>query len=202
MTDDSVNPLGDMAEVLPPDTKLSMSPATAIAALGLSMSLKFHDINTVQDGTLYQQFKLEGKNLRGLHINDVLDLAKVLEQHILSAPSRMTDRIMESLMDSFADAADDDSTVEGTADDNQAHEEYQFTIDQTVFTHFGSWSITGTELYRLLGDDNSNKHVVLMLKTDDEHDDIRIENNDECAVDLDEGLVREFYTLVTKFNKR
>jgi hypothetical protein len=40
-----------------------IAPAHGIAAIALNMALKYHDINTVQDGLLYQQYKLEGKKL-------------------------------------------------------------------------------------------------------------------------------------------
>ncbi len=68
-----------------------------IAAIALSMSMKYHDINTVQDGVLYQQYKMEGKNLHGLHLDQVLDTASKIEAWLLQAPERIAKLIIDQL---------------------------------------------------------------------------------------------------------
>ena len=50
----------------------STTPVEGVAAIALTMAMKFCDINTVQDGVLYQQYKMEGKNMSGLHLDQCL----------------------------------------------------------------------------------------------------------------------------------
>ena len=119
------NPLSDMSEVLPPDAKVQLSSGTAIAALGLSMALRYHDINTVQDGTLYQQYKLEGKDMHGLHIEHVLETAKIFEAHILSAPNRMSDQIMGALLTSL-------ESEFGSGENTDEEAPHEAIVDETV----------------------------------------------------------------------
>ena len=45
-----------------------IAPAHGIAAVALSLALRYHDINTVQDGVLYQQYKMEGRNMTDLKL--------------------------------------------------------------------------------------------------------------------------------------
>lgn len=52
-----------------------VAPAHGIAAIALSMSMKYHNISTVQDGALYQQYKLEGRNMVPLHLDMIFDTA-------------------------------------------------------------------------------------------------------------------------------
>jgi len=77
------------------DTKVA--PAHGIAALALTLALKYHDINTVQDGTLYQQYKLEGKNMSPLHLDHVFETAIKIEQHLLASSARIADIVVEAL---------------------------------------------------------------------------------------------------------
>ena len=76
---------------------VAISPATGIASLALNFALKYHDINTVQEGALYQQYKLEGRNMRDLQLDMVLETATRLELHILAAPNRITDAVYEAI---------------------------------------------------------------------------------------------------------
>jgi hypothetical protein len=66
-----------------------VGPMVGIAAIALNMALKYHDINTVQDGTLYQQYKLEGKNMHGLHLDMVFATAIQIEEHFVAANKRI-----------------------------------------------------------------------------------------------------------------
>ena len=75
-----------------------VSPAVGIASIALTMAMKYHDINTVQDGTLYQQYKLEGKNLNDLTIHDVFDTARLIEAHMLASSDRIAGIIIDALM--------------------------------------------------------------------------------------------------------
>src|SRR3990167_8274411 len=64
-------------------TNSPVGQMVGISAIALNMALKYHDINTVQDGTLYQQYKLEGKNMHALHLDEVFHTAIQIEQHLV-----------------------------------------------------------------------------------------------------------------------
>lgn len=81
-----------------------VAPAHGIAALALNFALKYHDINTVQDGTLYQQYKLEGRNLEALHLDAVFETAVKIEAHLMGA----SDRIAALLLDAIEVAVKED----------------------------------------------------------------------------------------------
>lgn len=74
-----------------------VAPAHGIAAIALTMALKYHDINTVQDGALYQQYKLEGRNMRGLCLDMVFETAIRIEQHLLGSSERIAKMIFDFL---------------------------------------------------------------------------------------------------------
>ena len=78
-----------------PDTPIA--PAHGIAALALDMSMKYHDIATVQDGTLYQQYKLEGRNLQPLDLDMVFETAIKIELHLLGASERIAKIVVDAL---------------------------------------------------------------------------------------------------------
>jgi len=74
-----------------------ITPALTIATLALNFALKYHDINTIQDGTLYQQYKLEGKNINPLHLDMVFETAIAMERHLLESSDRVAHLIVEAL---------------------------------------------------------------------------------------------------------
>jgi hypothetical protein len=79
-----------------------VAPAHGIAAIALSMAMKYHDIATVQDGALYQQLKLEGRNLNPIHLDQVLDTAVRIEAWLLGA----SERIAKIVVDAIAQGAE------------------------------------------------------------------------------------------------
>lgn len=74
-----------------------IAPAHGIAAIALSMALKYHDIAMVKDGTLYQQYKLEGRNFQNLHLDMVFETAIKMEMYLLSASDRIAKLIVDAL---------------------------------------------------------------------------------------------------------
>lgn len=82
-----------------PDTlkDVPIGPIHGIAAIALNMALKYHDITTVQDGTLYQQYKLEGRNFATLHLDMVFETAMQIEAHMIGANSRITKLLIGAL---------------------------------------------------------------------------------------------------------
>lgn len=113
MEDDESNPLSALEPV--GDHKLSTG--TGIGAVALTLAMKYHDINTVQEGALYQQYKLEGKNMVGLHIDMVFETAMKIEAHLLGS----SDRIAALVMDAIRPLVDDEpASDEALADDDRA----------------------------------------------------------------------------------
>ena len=76
-----------------------VGPMVGISALALNMALKYHDINTVQDGLLYQQYKLEGRNMHGLHMDMVFETAIRIEEHLVSANKRVAKMLVLAALD-------------------------------------------------------------------------------------------------------
>lgn len=77
------------------DTKVA--PAVGVAAIALQMAMKYHDISTVKDGALYQQYKLEGKNMIPLDLHLVFDTARQIEMHLLGADERIAKMVVEAI---------------------------------------------------------------------------------------------------------
>lgn len=84
---------------LPKDTK--MTESMLISTVALNMAMKWHDIGVVKDGAMYQQLKLEGKNLPVLTLPDVLATAQAFEAHLLAGPNRHAEMLSERIIDNF-----------------------------------------------------------------------------------------------------
>jgi ribulose 1,5-bisphosphate carboxylase large subunit-like protein len=97
---------------LEPVKDIAVAPAHGIAAMALNFALRYHDINTVQDGVLYQQYKMEGKNMVGLHLDHVFETAIRMERHILSS----SDRVAVMIMDAVFEPVGDDSISDGSGE--------------------------------------------------------------------------------------
>lgn len=81
---------GDAMAGMPEEVQnTQIGPMIGVAAIALNMALKYHDIATVQDGTLYQQYKLEGRNMCELHLDIVFETAMQIEEHLISANKRV-----------------------------------------------------------------------------------------------------------------
>lgn len=89
--------MSDVAKNLEPLDKTPVAPAHAIAAIALNMALKYHNIATVQDGALYQQYKLEGRNMRELHLDMVFETAIQMEKFLLGASQRIANLVVEAI---------------------------------------------------------------------------------------------------------
>lgn len=92
---------------LAPISSTPVAPAHGIAAMALSFALKFHGITTVTDGAMYQQFKLEGKNMTPLHLSDVFETAIQIERHLLAGSERVAAMVVDALVDSSLDSEPD-----------------------------------------------------------------------------------------------
>jgi hypothetical protein len=95
-------------KTLAPGADLPVAPAHGIAALALNMSLKYHDINMVKDGALYQQYKLEGKNFRPFTVDEVFETAMRMEAWLLGASDRIAKIVIDCVKDAIIEPDGDD----------------------------------------------------------------------------------------------
>lgn len=103
--DDLAKPFQELAVPL---GDAPVAPAHAIASIALSMAMKYHDIATIKDGAMYQQYKLEGRNIQPLHLDMVFETAISIERHLLGS----SDRIAKLIVDAVIEVVDDDEPVE------------------------------------------------------------------------------------------
>jgi hypothetical protein len=89
---------------LEPISGTPVAPAVGIAAIALNMALKYHDSTMVNDGTLYQQYKLEGRNMRELTLDTVFETAIRMEEHLLGASERIAKLVIDALVEGVEDA--------------------------------------------------------------------------------------------------
>lgn len=102
----------DLAKELGPAADAPIGPWVGVASIALNMAMKYHDITTVQDGALYQQYKLEGRNMRSLHIDMVFETAMKIEKHLVRSHKRIADALLEQLVE--LDALDTPNADEST----------------------------------------------------------------------------------------
>jgi hypothetical protein len=84
----------------------AVTPATGIASIALTMAMKYHDMATVKDGTLYQQYKLEGRNIQNFGLTDVFETAAQIEQHLLDFRDRIAKIIFDAITEEPEQAPD------------------------------------------------------------------------------------------------
>ena len=95
MAEDQPNALQEVAEHI----DAPVSPGVGIGSIALTLAMKYHDINTIQDGTLYQQYKLEGKNMQALHLDMVFETAMRIEAHLLASSERIAAIVFDTLIE-------------------------------------------------------------------------------------------------------
>lgn len=92
MTD--TNPLKELAKIAP---ETPVTAPTGIAAIALQMAMQYHDMGMIKDGALYQQYKLEGRNVATLSMADVFETAMQIESHLLGADDRIAQMLLDAL---------------------------------------------------------------------------------------------------------
>lgn len=111
------NEIAEEFKALEPISDAPIAPAHGIAALALNMTLKWHDISMVKDGALYQQFKLEGKNIRSVGLEDVFETAMKMEAYLLGASERIAKIVVDALeLHVDDDIKKEDEEKEGPSD--------------------------------------------------------------------------------------
>lgn len=88
-----------------------IAPAMGVAMIALNMALKYHDINTVQEGALYQQYRLEGKNMVGLHLDHVFETARHIERHLLTSSHEIAEMMVTGLLGALEGLGDEDNAT-------------------------------------------------------------------------------------------
>lgn len=96
--DEEPTQLQELATVAP-DVPLGTSHG--IAAIALQMAMKYHDMTIVKDGAMYQQLKLEGKNIGVIGLADVFETAKQIERHLLGSEQRIAQMVIDALNAGF-----------------------------------------------------------------------------------------------------
>lgn len=93
----------DPMKELEPISDTKVSPATGISAIALHMAMKYHDITMVKDGALYQQYKIEGKNMTELHLDVVFETAIKIEAHLLASSDRISGIVIDAITQGMAE---------------------------------------------------------------------------------------------------
>jgi hypothetical protein len=105
-TDEKAND-GGLGELAATGADFPVAPAPGIAAIALQMAMKYHDIQMVKDGALYQQYKLEGKNFVGLQLDMVLETAAYIEKWLISSNERIAKIVIDAIKVVVDDEPDD-----------------------------------------------------------------------------------------------
>lgn len=113
------NPTRDLVKELEPMKDTPIAPAHGIAAMALNFALKYHDIQMVKDGALYQQYKLEGRNFTNLHLDHVFETAIRIEMHLLAASERIAKVVIDAIAAGPIDEEEIAEGDQGTAVDEQ-----------------------------------------------------------------------------------
>lgn len=109
--ENAAEPIKELAEHI---GNAPVAPAHGIAAIALSMAMKYADIQMVKDGALYQQYKLEGKNMRALHLDEVFETAMKIEAWLLGSSDRIA-KIVVDAIEFKLEGEDGDKPAENTA---------------------------------------------------------------------------------------
>ena len=96
-TDDQREEIDDSFKEMEPIKDAPIVPAHGIAAVALNMAIKYHDMGMIKDGALYQQYKLEGRNIHTLALAEVFETAIKIENHLLGASERIAKIIVDAL---------------------------------------------------------------------------------------------------------
>jgi hypothetical protein len=91
-------------KALEPIMSTPVAPAQGIAALALNLALKYHDMSMVKDGQLYQQYKLEGRNIREIDLDVVFETAMKMEAFLLGASERIAQIVVDAINDGSAES--------------------------------------------------------------------------------------------------
>ncbi len=104
---DATDEVNALAEAVP---GAAVAVPQGVAAIALTMAMKYHDMSMIKDGQLYQQYKLEGRNIRNIELSDVFETAIQIERHLMAANERVSAWMLEALEVAITEADADDAT--------------------------------------------------------------------------------------------
>ena len=79
-----------------------VSASTAIAALAMNFALKWFDMTMVKDGTLYQQYKMEQRNITVIDFPDILKKAAEFEAWLINSDNRQMEQLTPGLIEELS----------------------------------------------------------------------------------------------------
>lgn len=82
---------------LEPVADAPVSPAIAIGSIALKLAVEYHGATVISDGSLYQQYRIEGKEMTPLTLALVLETAREFERHLLTTNERIAAIVVEAL---------------------------------------------------------------------------------------------------------
>lgn len=98
----------DEMKALAPAENFPVAPAHGIAAIALNMALKYHDMQMIPDGLTYQQYKMEGRNMKTIGLEDVFDTAIKMEAFLMGASDRIAKIVVDIVKDAVIEVKDDE----------------------------------------------------------------------------------------------
>jgi hypothetical protein len=108
---DPAREAADDFKELAPMGNSPVAPAHVVASIALNMAMKYHDMSIVKDGALYQQYKLEGRNIRTIGLDDIFADAVRIEAWLLGSSDRIAKLIVDAINDGpEGDESSGDST--------------------------------------------------------------------------------------------
>jgi hypothetical protein len=84
-----------------------IAPAHGIAAVALNMAIRYHDMGMIKDGAMYQQYKLEGRNITTIALADVFDTAMKMEAFLLGSSERIATLVVDAITAEEKEGGDD-----------------------------------------------------------------------------------------------
>lgn len=94
-----------------------MTTSMAIAAISLNMAMKYHDFTVVKDGVMYQQLKMEQKEMRTIQFEDVLETADRIRDYLIESESVIRSMMTESVMNVLERIAEDPDCIKPEQND-------------------------------------------------------------------------------------
>lgn len=102
----------DMTKDLEDLKDTPVGPAVGMASIALNLAMKYHDMQMVSDGTLYQQYKLEGRNMTTIGLADVFETAIQIEKHLMGSRERIAKFIAAAFEIEVEDEPDGEASGE------------------------------------------------------------------------------------------
>jgi plasmid maintenance system antidote protein VapI len=87
---------------IPGGEDLPINPMVGIGAIALNMAINYLDMTVVKDGQLYQQLKIEGKEIKGVSLETAFHYAKQIERHLMGTSDRIAGIVLDAISHGIA----------------------------------------------------------------------------------------------------